>query len=106
MDRKRIARWVAPVAFLAAITIGALVVRAGLRQGQHHPNPATTTVASKKKKGHGHGQRNARQTYTIQSGDTLGSIAAKTGTSIARLQQLNPGIDPSALQVGDKIRVQ
>jgi LysM repeat protein len=106
MDRKRIARWVAPVAFLAAITIGALVVRSGLRQGQHHTNPATTTVASKRKKGHGHGQRHARRTYTIQSGDTLGSIAAKTGTSIARLQQLNPGIDPSALQVGDKIRVQ
>jgi len=106
VDRKRIARWVAPVAFLAAITIGALVVRAGLRQGPHHTNPATTTVASKKKKGHGHGQRHARRTYTIQSGDTLGSIAAKTGTSIARLQQLNPGIDPSALQVGDKIRVQ
>jgi LysM repeat protein len=106
VDRNRIARWVAPVAFLAAITIGALVVRAGLRQGQHHTSSATTTVASKKKKGQGHGQRHVRRTYTIQSGDTLGSIAAKTGTSVARLQQLNPGIDPSALQVGEKIRVQ
>ena len=105
MNRNRIARWVAPVAFLAAITIGALVVRAGLQQGNNHTKAPTTTVASKKKKGHGHGQH-ARRTYTIQSGDTLGSIAAKTGTSVARLQQLNPGIDPSALQVGEKIRVQ
>jgi LysM repeat protein len=104
MNRNRIARWVAPVAFLAAITIGALVVRAGLRQGQHHTTPATTTLASKKK-GHGHARRRVRS-YTIQSGDTLGSIAAKTGTSVARIEQLNPGLDPSALPIGKTIRVQ
>jgi LysM repeat protein len=106
MDRKRIARWVAPVAFLAAITIGALVVRAGLHQGKHHAKTQTTTTTSKKKgHGHGHGPRHVRR-YTIQSGDTLASIAAKTGTSVARLEQLNPGIDPTALRVGEKIRVQ
>ena len=37
---------------------------------------------------------------------TLASIAAKTGTTVARLEQLNPGIDPTALRVGDTIRVQ
>ncbi|HEX4323338.1 MAG TPA: LysM domain-containing protein [Gaiellaceae bacterium] len=106
MDRKRIARWVAPVAFLAAITIGALVVRAGLHQGKHHAKAQTTTTTSKKKgHGHGHGPSHVRR-YTIQSGDTLASIAAKTGTSVARLEQLNPGIDPTALRVGEKIRVQ
>ena len=104
MDRNRIARWVAPIAFLAAITIGALVVRAGLHQGKHHAKPPTTTTTSKKK-GHGHGPRHVRR-YTIKSGDTLASIAAKTGTSVARLVQLNPGIDPTALSVGEKIRVQ
>lgn len=104
MDRNRIARWVAPIAFLAAITIGALVVRAGLHQGKHHAKPTTTTTTSKKK-GHGHGPRHVRR-YTIKSGDTLASIAAKTGTSVARLVQLNPGIDPTALSVGQKIRVQ
>ena len=46
------------------------------------------------------------QTYTIQTGDTLGGIAAKTGTTVARLEQLNPGIDPTALRVGQTIRVQ
>jgi LysM repeat protein len=104
VDRNRIARWVAPIAFLAAITIGALVVRAGLHQGKHHAKPPTTTTTSKKK-GHGQGPRHVRR-YTIKSGDTLASIAAKTGTSVARLVQLNPGIDPTALSVGQKIRVQ
>jgi LysM repeat protein len=106
VDRNRIARWVAPIAFLAAITIGALVVRAGLHQGKHHAKPPTTTTTSKKKgHRHGHGPLRVRR-YTIQSGDTLASIAAKTGTSVARLVQLNPGIDPTALSVGQKIRVQ
>jgi len=45
------------------------------------------------------------QTYTVQSGDTLESIATKRGTTVARLEQLNPGADPTALRVGEKIRV-
>jgi len=104
MDRSRVTRWAAPVAFLAAITIGALVVRAGFHSGRHHrAQTPTTTVTSRKKHGH---KRPSARTYTVQSGDTLGAIAAKTGTTVARLEQLNPGIDPTALRVGEKIRVQ
>ena len=97
----------APVAFLAAITIGVLVVRAGFEHGKkHHANQPTTTVNSKRKSHrHGHKAAHARR-YTIQPGDTLASIAAKTGTTVARLEQLNRGIDPTALRVGDTIRVQ
>lgn len=108
MDRSRLTRWAAPVAFLAAITIGALVVRAGFEQGGHHnANAPTTTVTSKAKKKHRHGHEHHRiQTYTVQSGDTLAGIAAKTGTTVTRLERLNPGIDPTALRVGQTIRVQ
>jgi LysM repeat protein len=107
VDRRRLTRWAAPVAFLAAITIGAIVVRAGLDQGRHHhAKTPSTTVASKTKKKHPHGRTHQRRMYTVQSGDTLGGIAAKTGTTVAQLLQLNPGIDPQALRVGQKIRVQ
>jgi LysM repeat protein len=106
LERSRVTHWAAPVAFLAAITIGALVVRAGLQHGKHHhPQTRTTTVTTKKKKTHSHGQTGHR-TYTVQSGDTLAGIAAKTGTTVARLEQLNPGINPTALRVGQTIRVQ
>ena len=105
MDRSRVTRWAAPVAFLAAITIGALVVRAGFHSGGHHrAQSPTTTVVSKKKK-HAHAHKPHRM-YTVERGDTLGGIAAKTGTTVARLEQLNPGIDPTALRVGQTIRVQ
>ena len=108
MDRGRITRWAAPVAFLAAITIGALVVRAGFQQGGNHraKSPTTTVTSKTKKKKHAYGHKEHQRTYTIQSGDTLASIATKIGTTVARLEQLNPGIDPSALRVGQTIRVQ
>jgi LysM repeat protein len=107
VDRSRLARWAAPIAFLAVITIGALVVRAGLRQGRpHHANTTTTTVTSTTKKHGHHSKRQVARTYTVVSGDTLASIAAKTGTTVDTLKRLNPGIDPTALQVGQKIRVQ
>ena len=107
MDRSRLTRWAAPIAFLAVITIGALVVRAGLRQGGHHHATTTTTTVTSTTKKHGHHSKGqVAQTYTVVSGDTLASIAAKTGTTVDMLKKLNPGIDPTALQVGQKIRVQ
>jgi LysM repeat protein len=45
------------------------------------------------------------QYYVVQSGDTLGSIAQKYGTTVDALTTLNPGIDPTALHIGQRIRV-
>jgi LysM repeat protein len=107
VERSSVTRWAAPVAFLLAITIGALVVRAGFEHGRHHPKTPTTTTTSKRKKSHAHGHRRQHPTeYTIQTHDTLSTIAAKYGTTVAELEHLNPGIDPQALHVGEKIRVQ
>jgi nucleoid-associated protein YgaU len=108
VERSRVTRWAAPVAFLAAVTIGALVVRAGFEHGRHHGAPqATTTVSPKKQKHHGHGHQHLKKkTYVVVSGDTLAGIAAKTGTTVAQLEHLNPGINPTALRVGQTIRVQ
>jgi len=45
--------------------------------------------------------------YTVQEGDTLGSIATRFGTDIPTLLALNPSIDPTTLTiyVGQKILV-
>jgi LysM repeat protein len=106
VDRSRVTRFVAPVAFLAAITIGALVVRAGLEHGKHHATTPTTTQAATTQTTGSHSHKRQRaQTYVVQSGDTLEAIGRKTGTTVARLEQLNPGVDPTALRVGQRIRV-
>ena len=41
----------------------------------------------------------------VMDGDTLEAIAARTGTSVAALQQANPQIRPEALQVGQLLRL-
>lgn len=106
MDRSRFTRYAAPVAFLAAVTIGVLVVRAGFEHGKGSARPPETTTVGTRPKHHHAPARPRAKTYTVQSGDTLGTIAAKTGTTVARLEQLNPGIDPTALRIGQTIRVQ
>jgi LysM repeat protein len=43
--------------------------------------------------------------YVIESGDTLGGIADKYDTTVEELVRLNPDVDPTALRVGQRIRV-
>jgi len=47
----------------------------------------------------------ASATYTVKVGDTLGEIAQTTGVEVARLQELNPELDPQALVSGQKIKL-
>jgi LysM repeat protein len=105
MPQRRLTRFLAPIAFLAAVTIGVVVVRAGLEHNRH-PAQTPTTTATTKQKTTTQPRKHRAGTYTVQSGDTLGSIARKKGTTVARLEQLNPGIDPTALRIGQKIRVE
>jgi LysM repeat protein len=39
--------------------------------------------------------------YTIESGDTFSSIAAKCGTTTQGMRDANPGVDPLTIRPGD-----
>jgi LysM repeat protein len=43
--------------------------------------------------------------YTVEPGDSLTSIADKTGISVNKLTQLNPDLDPQALISGQRVRL-
>ena len=43
--------------------------------------------------------------YVVKEGDTLASIAEKTGKSVEELQELNPELDPQALVTGQEVRL-
>ena len=114
-SRRGLAHYAGPAAFLAAVTIAVLLIRSGLGGGGAAA-PATTTLAGRtttsisvstshrkhhRKKKH----RVQAQYYIVQSGDTFGTIASSQGTSVTRLEALNPGVSTNALAVGQKIRV-
>jgi LysM repeat protein len=46
-----------------------------------------------------------RGVYVVRTGDTLGSIAQRTGVTVERLQELNPTLDPQALTSGQRIKL-
>jgi LysM repeat protein len=106
----RVARYAAPAAFLLAVTIAVLLIRSGLDSGSPSTTtgptatrPATTTAATTTQ------QRTTKRTaarfYTVQQGDTFGTIASHEGISVEQLQQLNPGVSSNSLQVGQRLRV-
>ena len=45
------------------------------------------------------------QFWKVRTGQTLDTIAHKVGLTVARLQTLNPNIDPQALAPGTRIRI-
>jgi len=118
--RRELTRFGAPAAFLAAATIAVILIKAGLRDGAEAepttvgaiPTAAATTTAPRVTTqlvltGSTSSTTTATegQYYVIQEGDTLGSIALKYDTSVEELVRLNPDVDPTALHVGQRLRV-
>ena len=107
--RSTIARLVAPLALIAfsvavvAIVLGSGVVgdeggseTAGTRDLPAATDRTGTTDKPKKR---------TPATYTIKANDTLSGIALKNGTTVERLQELNPELDPQGLVAGQKIKL-
>ncbi len=107
-------RFLAPVALVAfGIAILMVVSSTGGSDGGSKPTASEQEKdrdlgASTKKKSK---RRTAAdgglptRTYTVKSGDTLGSISEKTGIPIQKLQELNPELDPQQLVSGQKIKL-
>jgi Tfp pilus assembly protein FimV len=92
---------VGPVALLLAATIAIGLVRPLLR---HHPPAATPPRHHTAKPAAGKPVA-AKRYYTVHAGDTLSAIAARTHVSLAALRRLNPDVQPTALFLGEKLRV-
>jgi LysM repeat protein len=106
--RSSFARLLAPLALIAfslavaAIVLGSDVVgddnsseTAGARD-----LPAATDTATNETS-----QKRTTRTYTIKANDTLSAIAEENGTTVERLLELNPELDPQGLVAGQKIKL-
>jgi LysM repeat protein len=111
-SRARLARFGAPAAFLLAATVAVLLVRAGLSDSEDATPAATATTATTTTRPATTSTRRTTTTreqarfYTIERGDTFGSVAAQFGTTVERLIELNPGVDTTELRIGQRIRVE
>jgi LysM repeat protein len=95
-------RLFAVLALVAAVVAVVLLLSAGLKDDSSDKSGKNANHPSKQatKK-----PRTKAKTYEIQTGDTLTSIAHKTGVSVAEIQALNPAIDPQILIAGEKLKL-
>jgi LysM repeat protein len=112
------ARVLAPLA-IVAFAIAVLVTFATAGSDDDEPSKTSVTqqeqrdleLAKEKRRRQRSEERKEGQgklpqdVYVVKTGDTLGSIAEKTGIPVEKLQELNPELDPQALVSGQKIKL-
>ena len=112
------ARVLAPLA-LVAFGLALLLIVASTGGGDDEPSKSEATqqeqrdleLAREKKRRQKSDESREGQgklpqdVYVVKTGDTLGSIAEKTGVPVEKLQELNPELDPQALVSGQKIKL-
>jgi LysM repeat protein len=108
MKRKRswFARFLALVALVAAV-IAVIVVASNTNlHSDSNKGKANGATHAKQHKKQPQKPRTKAKTYEVQSGDTLTSIAQKTGVTVAEIQALNPEVDPQTLIAGEVLKLQ
>jgi len=93
------ARYLAPLALVAALVAVLAVVASTTGGGGSSKDNSTATTAKSGKSGR------AKKFYRVRPGDLLSEISQKTRVDIATIIKLNPNVDPQALQAGQLIRV-
>jgi LysM repeat protein len=103
--RAELKRYGAPAAFLAAVTVAVLLVRSGL---QTHSSSGTTiskTTTAVSTPSTARSRPKRARFYRLRAGETISDVAIRFRTTVEELLALNPGVEPTALNVGQRIRV-
>jgi LysM repeat protein len=106
-------RWLVPLALIACAFAVYSVVNASLLSDDGTPSTSTTAKSSTAERTRTVSERSASskrrsrrtRSYTVKPGDTLSSIAIKTGLTLERLEQLNPELDSNSLQTGQRVKL-
>lgn len=95
------ARIFAAIALAAAVIVVIVVIASSL---------GDSDSSSKSGNGNGHsshkdGRKTTAKTYVVKSGDTLVSIAHRTGVPVVHILALNPEVDPQILIAGQTLKL-
>lgn len=100
-------RLLAPIALVVAVVVCFAVLAGQGDDTGPSAVPATvkksTTVT--KAEGASGAVVTTRTTYKVKAGDSFAAIAENLGIDVNTLQDLNPEIDPRALQPGQKLKL-
>jgi LysM repeat protein len=105
--RRSPARYLVPLALAATALSTYLVVEHALHTTTRSAGSNHRVARHRRSSGHSTHvvTSTGPATYVIQSGDTLGAIAQRFGVSVAKIELLNPNLNPNALQVGLRVRL-
>lgn len=99
------ARLLAVITLVVAFVVAIVVISGALGGGDSNEsdrgkNGARSTRGSESPK-----KTEIPAVYVVKSGDTLLGIAHRLGVPIARIEQLNPEVDPQILIAGEKLKL-
>jgi LysM repeat protein len=106
--RPSFARLLAPLALIAfAVIVAAMVLGSGVVGDDESDDGGTSSLPASTDRTNTGGKPAKRRpaTYTIKANDTLSGIAAEHATTVDRLLELNPDLDPQGLVAGQKIKL-
>jgi LysM repeat protein len=95
------ARVLAAIALVGGFLLVIVVFTTSL--GDDEKGSDRAPAAQMGKQGGGEGE--PPKSYVVQNGDTLTSIARKTGVPVSSIEELNPGVDPQILVSGEKLKL-
>jgi LysM repeat protein len=98
-------RYGAPAAFLLAVTIAVLLVRSGLKSDAAAPTSSVRTQTVPTRTATTPVPPRQRRFYRLRAGETLSDVAIRFDTTVEQLLALNPGVEPTNLIIGQRIRV-
>jgi LysM repeat protein len=101
---KNPARYVAPLAIAAVAYAAYVIVHKAIKN--EHTTTSISIVSSATSTTHTTTHKVTKaKFYVVKANDTLLKIAAKTGVSLATIEQLNPNLNPNALHLHQRLRL-
>jgi LysM repeat protein len=105
MAERRPVRYLAPLALIAVVVAAIVIVSSTTGGGEEKGGAGgRTTTAERSERGDDRAGRQ-KKFYRVKEGDLLSTISEKVGVDTEVLIELNPELDPQALQTGDLVRI-
>lgn len=95
------ARIFAAIALVGAVVVVIVAISSSLGDS----DPSTNSRHDSSHPSHKRSHKSTAATYVVKSGDTLVSIAHRTGVPVVEILALNPEVDPQILIAGETLKL-